>query len=97
MLSSVLAPAMDIYRVEVSGWDNSHTFFVEKSLLEWNEGSGKQVNLSRALSCGVMIFVRLLEPTATDRSSPVAYRAEYLGATPEGSHRFSLKQIHPSV
>jgi hypothetical protein len=97
MISSVIEPVIDTYRVEVSGWDNSQTFFVEKSELEWDESSGKQLKLKRSLSSGAMIFVRLMEPTAADRSSPVAYRAEYLGAAPEGSHRFCLKQIHPSV
>jgi hypothetical protein len=97
MFSSVLEPTIDTYRVEVSGWDSSQAFFVEKSELEWDEASGKQVKLSRALSSGVMIFVRLMEPTAADRAFPVAYRAEYLGAAPEGSHKFSLRQIQPTV
>jgi hypothetical protein len=97
MLSSVLEPAIDTYRVEVSGWDSSYTFFVEKSELEWDEVLGKQVRLRRALSNGAMIFVRLMEPTAADCSSPVAYRAECLGPAPGAAHKFSLKQIHPSM
>ena len=97
MFSSVPEPAIDSYRVEVSGWDSSQSFFVEKSELAWNEESGKQVRLSRALCSGAMIFVRLMQPTAADRFSPVAYRAEYLGAAPGGSHQFRLEQIHPQV
>jgi hypothetical protein len=97
MPSPVLNPAIDTYRVEVSGWDKSQTFFVEKSELEWDGSIGKQLKLRRALSTGAMIFVRLMQPTAADRSSPVAYRAEYLGPNPEGSHKFCLRQIHPSV
>ena len=36
------------YPVEVSGWDISHMFFVEKSELEWKEESGKYLTLSRS-------------------------------------------------
>lgn len=43
-------PAIDSYRVEVSGWDISQSFFVEKPELEWNEENGKQITLSRAPS-----------------------------------------------
>lgn len=95
MVVSTTQPAVDIYRVEVSGWDSSQTFFVEKSELEWNEETGKQIKLSRALRKGTMIFVRLLQPTASDRASSVAYWAEYVATTPEGTHQFSLTQVHP--
>ena len=45
---TVPQPAIDTYRVEVSGWDTSQSFFVEKPELEWNEENGKQITLSRA-------------------------------------------------
>lgn len=95
MLLSVPQPATDTYLVEVSGWDSSQSFFVEQSELAWNEETGKQVALTRSLSKRTMIFVRLLRPTASDRSSPVAYWAEYLATTPEEIHRFRLSQVHP--
>ena len=92
---SVSRTVTDTYGVEVSGWDSSQEFFIEKSELEWNEESGKQVRLSHALRRKTIIFVRLLQATAPDRSSPVAYWAEYIAITPEGFHQFRLKQVHP--
>ncbi|HEY6265981.1 MAG TPA: hypothetical protein VIW93_14360 [Candidatus Acidoferrum sp.] len=40
---------LDTHRVEVSGWDISQSFFVEKPELEWNEVNGKQITLRRVL------------------------------------------------
>lgn len=83
------------YRVEVSGWDVSHIFFVEKSELSWNEESGKQITLTHALSPGTMIFVRLLQPASADRSVSVAYEAEQLASTPEGMWQFRIHRAEP--
>jgi hypothetical protein len=33
-------PAVNVFRVEISGWDNNKAFFVENSELEWSEESG---------------------------------------------------------
>jgi hypothetical protein len=95
MSLSVPPPATGTYRVEVSGWDSSLEFFVEKSELAWSEETGKQITLARALRKGTMVFVRLLQPTAPDHSSSVAYWAEYIATIPEGFHQFRLNQIHP--
>jgi len=84
------------YPVEASGWDIAHIFFVEKSELEWKEESGKYLTLSRSLCPGSMIFLRLLQPTSPDRSLPVAYRAQHIGATPEGQQQFRLQQVQPN-
>ena len=32
----------NLYRVEVSGWDENKVFFVENSELDWNEDSGRK-------------------------------------------------------
>jgi hypothetical protein len=32
----------NLYRVEVSSWDDNKAFFVENSDLEWTDESGKQ-------------------------------------------------------
>src|SRR5262249_59949047 len=69
-------PLAGTYSVEVSGWDSSHSFFVEKSELCWNEETGKQLSLYRQLRPGAMIFVRLLLPIDSEPSFPVAYEAE---------------------
>jgi hypothetical protein len=71
--------------VEVSGWDISQSFFVEKPELEWNEENGKQITLSRALRKRTMLFVRLLQSTAPERCSPVAYWAEHQIAASEAT------------
>jgi hypothetical protein len=83
------------YSVEVSGWDSSHTFFVERSELCWNEENGKQLTLSRRLPSGAMIFVRLLQPTDAERSFPVAYETELLSAASETPQQFRLRRVVP--
>ena len=72
MSLSARFPITSLYRVEVSGWDKSQTFFVEKSELEWNEESGKHVTLSSARSRRLG-GVSALDPAAQRR--PVAIRA----------------------
>ena len=93
MLLSARCPVTNSYPVEVSGWDNAQSFFVEKSELEWNEETGKYVALTHSLQPGAMIFLRLLQPASPDRSLPVAYHAQLIGVTGEGLQRFRLKQI----
>jgi hypothetical protein len=83
------------YRVEVSGWDVSHIFFVERSELSWNEENGKQITLTRALNPGTMIFVRLLQATSADRSAAVPYQAEQLASTSEGMWQFRIHRAEP--
>jgi hypothetical protein len=95
MLSTCHQPLMNSYRVEVSGWDSSHAFFVEKSELIWNEESGKRLTLTRSLLPGTMIFVRLLQTTMPVRSISVAYKAEQVTTTPEGHCQFRLHQAEP--
>jgi hypothetical protein len=88
-------PLSNTYFVEVSGWDNSPSFFVERTELSWKEETGKFLTLSRLLCPGTMIFVRLLQPTAAMRSLPVAYQAEAMATTPEGKHQFRIKRCEP--
>jgi len=95
MLLTAAGPGTDTYRVEVSGWDSSLEFFVEKSELAWSEENGKQVALAHEVRTGTMIFVRLLRSTFADRTSPVAYRAELVTTNAEGFHQFRLTQVRP--
>jgi hypothetical protein len=96
MLLNARSPLTSVYQVEVSGWDSSQSFFVEKSDLEWNEESGKRVALSRPVREGSILFVRLLQPTAQERSYPVAYVAEAGSSVANGQFQFRLKQVQPS-
>jgi hypothetical protein len=93
MIRTAEHPATNLYRVEVSGWDDNKAFFVENSELEWAEDSGKQVTLNRGLSEGAVIFLRLLQPISNDRSHPVAYRAELVARNPEGQWQFRLQPL----
>jgi hypothetical protein len=95
MLLTCGHPHTRTYRVEVSGWDASHIFFVERSELSWSEENGKQITLTHALSPGTMIFVRLLQPTFADRSVPVPYQAEQLATTSEGIWQFRIRRAEP--
>jgi hypothetical protein len=97
MNSTVAQFVLDTHRVEVSGWDISQSFFVEKPELEWNEENGKQITLKRVLRKKTKLFVRLLQSTAPDRSSPVAYWAEHIARTPQGFHQFRLNQVLPRI
>ena len=97
MILSARYPITSVYRVEVSGWDKYQTFFVEKSELEWNEESGKQVVLSHAVVDGAVIFLRLLQPISASRSHAVAYEAEFVSMTSAGQHQFRLRAAWPRV
>ena len=83
-------PVINFYPVEVSGWDASESFFVERSELEWEEDSGKRVVLHRMLRDGAHIFVRLIQSFSSDRSYPVPYEAHSVGSTPDGHCQFRL-------
>jgi hypothetical protein len=95
MSLSARFPITSLYRVEVSGWDKSQTFFVEKSELEWNEESGKHVTLSNSVSDGSVIFLRLIQPLSADRSQSVPYETEFLTVTPGGQNQFRLHPVNP--
>jgi hypothetical protein len=93
-MASARFPITGLYRVEVSGWDKNEAFFVEKSEMEWNEGSGKRVKLSNAVPDGAVIFLRWLQSLRTEPTRPVPYEAEFLAVTPDGQSQFRL---HPVI
>ena len=82
------------YPVEVSGWDSTQDFFVEKSELQWNEENDRRLTLSRPLRPRTMIFVRLLQPVSADLAFPVAYQALPI-ENAEEEHQFRLVQVQP--
>jgi hypothetical protein len=88
-------PLATTYSVEVSGWDHSHVFFVERSELSWSEETGKLLTLSRRLPAGAMIFVRLLQPADGERAFPVAYETEALSSASERSQQFRITRVVP--
>jgi hypothetical protein len=88
-------PVMSTYRVEVSGWDTSPSFFVEKAELEWNEEGCKHITLGRQLRQGAILFVRLLQPMSPNCSHPVPYEVESVAKTDEQRWQFRLRQAQP--
>ena len=89
-------PVSISYRIEVSGWDLAENFFVEKTELDWSEPYGKRVYLRHPLRDHAVVFVRLIHPTASGQSFPVAYRVENIGpANGSGMRAVSLVQLYP--
>jgi hypothetical protein len=88
-------PATRLYAIEISGWDCKEQFFVERCDLQWNEESGKQVGLKRAVRDNAIVLVRLLQGGNPDRSQPVAYKAEGMGRTKTGKYQFRLNRVTP--
>jgi hypothetical protein len=95
MLLSTEHPASCTYQVEVSGWDQNETFFVENSELSWDEQVGKQVGLRHMLNEVSMVFVRLLKPVTLERTFPVAYLTEFVGMDSGRHYQFRLKPRCP--
>lgn len=84
-----------LYAVEVSGWDCTQNFFVERSDLVWNEDTGRHVVLNRSLRDNAVLIVRLLEADTADRSHPIVYEAQLMGRTPSGQRQFRLTTVVP--
>ncbi len=84
------------YRIEISGWDLDENFFVEKTELDWSEENGKRVFLRRPLRERAVVFIRLIAPTASGHSLPIAYQAEKVQkAKANGLWEVQLIQLHP--
>ena len=84
------------YRVEVSGWDASENFFVEKTMLNWGRDEKKEIHLRSALREGSVVFVRLLPPIANGNNFPIAYQAQRIGPrNADGHARVHLAQLRP--
>jgi hypothetical protein len=85
------------YRVEVSGWDSSDRFFVEKTLFSW-VGEEKEISIRCALRQGSLVFVRLLQPLASHANIPVAYQVNRIGRQDaDGKSKVYLAQLHPHL
>ncbi|HEV2387214.1 MAG TPA: hypothetical protein VGS20_08160 [Candidatus Acidoferrales bacterium] len=88
-------PADTEYQVEVSGWDSSETFFVERTTLELGEEGDRFVHLRHPLRPGLMVFLRLIDSRAGSPSLPIAYQVkEVTSAGAEGVNRASLLRLH---
>jgi len=84
------------YRVEVSGWDSKETFFVEKTILEWEGEGKKEIALKSPLREGSVVFVRLLQPIASGNNFPIAYQTRTIaGQDANGRARVGLERLRP--
>lgn len=84
------------YRVEVSGWDLGDNFFVEKTMLNWQENGSKRVLLRASLSEGTLVFVRLTGESANGRGVPMTYQVEKIGKDLSNKgHEVELERLHP--
>lgn len=84
------------YAVEVSGWDASEDFFVEKTDLTWTADGMKEISLHRAVREGSVIFVRLMQPVASGDNYPIACQAvKVLEHAATGRAEILLAQLRP--
>jgi hypothetical protein len=84
------------YAVEVSGWDASEDFFVEKTDLTWTADGMKEISLHRTMREGSVIFVRLMQPMANADNYPIACQAvKVMEHTATGRAHVLLSQLRP--
>lgn len=84
------------YRVEISGWDATENFFVEKSELKWDGEGGKEISLSAMVREGSIVFIRLLQPLASENNYPITYHVSSVGSRDaRGLIRIGLEPLRP--
>ena len=81
--------------VEVSGWDATECFFVERSFSYCN-AAGQEVPLRARLREGAVVFVRLLQPFEIQERFPVPHRvAKTLPVKIDGRTMVVIERLHP--
>jgi hypothetical protein len=91
-------PSDNSYRVEVSGWNELESFFVERTSLLWDPSEGTQISLHSRIRDGAIVFVRLLQPVANGNAFPVAYRIRRIeGPDAEGNAKVWIEQMRPQL
>lgn len=84
------------YRVEISGWNASGNFFVEKTTVQWSPDTGKEVAMRASLREGDIVFVRLNQTSTAAPAFPIAYLAEKISSRDSrGFVRVSLVRLRP--
>jgi hypothetical protein len=85
------------YRVEVSGWNASEKFFVEKTTLTWGADEKKEITLLCSLREGSVVFVRLLQPFSKGNHATVPYQAAIVAQDASGRSVVQLVRLLPRV
>jgi hypothetical protein len=88
-------PLTSTATVEVSGWDERETFFVERSELSSDDFANNYISLEHRLLEGAIVFIRALQATYILRPSPVPFEVELLGYDSDGRQQFRLSAAHP--
>jgi len=90
------AEQVNSYTVEISGWDVSNNFFVDRTTLDWDDSETKRVRLGWIVREGSVVFLRLLQPFGDGTSLPVACRAvKVTGKAADGRSTVDLIHLHP--
>ncbi|MBZ5695690.1 MAG: hypothetical protein LAN36_10060 [Acidobacteriia bacterium] len=90
------AGSPDRYRVEVSGWDASGSFFVEQAMLDWSGDETKEISLRRTLREGCIVFLRPPHTVGGGSKFPIACRAVKVASKDAGGGTVvRLVQLHP--
>lgn len=91
-------PSDNSYRVEVSGWNELESFFVERTSLLWDPSEGTQISLHSRIRDGAIVFVRLLQPVTDGNTFPVAYMIRRIeGPDLEGNAKVWIEQLRPRL
>jgi len=85
------------YRVEVSGWDASEKFFVEKTTLTWGGDEKKEITLRSSLREGSVVFVRLLQAFAKGHHAPIPYQAASVTKDAAGRTLVQLARLRARI
>jgi hypothetical protein len=96
-LTETCAENATSYRVEVSGWDEKENFFVEKTMLDWSEGSGKKIELRAHVAPQAVVFVRLSQQMGGSNGFPIPYRAVEISARRDGCMTVVVQQLQPRM
>ncbi|HVB07655.1 MAG TPA: hypothetical protein VNF00_01800 [Candidatus Acidoferrales bacterium] len=83
-------------RVEISGWDLTENFFVEKAMLSrYGDGSPRAL-LHTPLRVGALVFVRATDEPSAERTIPVTYQVATInGKYSSGGREVQLTQRYP--
>ncbi|MHB8541044.1 MAG: hypothetical protein ACYDCD_08915 [Candidatus Acidiferrales bacterium] len=83
-------------RVEISGWDLSENFFVEKALLSRCGDGSRRALLHTPLRVGALVFVRPTDEPSAERTIPVTYQVATInGRYASGGREVQLTQRRP--
>jgi hypothetical protein len=95
-MANLLQQQPSNYRVEVSGWDAFENFFLERTVLYWQDAS-QQICLRARLREGAVVFVRLVQPFDSEENFPVPYVvAKNLPLEMDGRASIAISRMHPT-